>query len=86
MARFILLTILLILIARAFWRIVDGILDSGRPAGRRQTPKAVKLVRDPICGVFVSPELALSLTAGGRTHHFCSDKCRDEFGKRSQPR
>jgi YHS domain-containing protein len=84
MARFVLLTILLILVARAFWRIVDGILEAGRSGSGHELPKAVKLVRDPVCGVFVAPGSALSLTAGGQTRYFCSERCRDEFGKRAR--
>jgi uncharacterized protein len=82
-ARFILLTILLILIARAFWRVVDGVIEAagGRPS-RSTPPTAVKLVRDPVCGTYVAPSTALSLTARGRTQYFCSEKCRDEFGKK----
>jgi YHS domain-containing protein len=80
--RFLLLAILLLLIARAFWRVMDGILEaaSGRPRrdGRSQAP-AVKLVRDPVCGTYVAPSNALSLTSGGTTHYFCSDDCRKKF-------
>ena len=65
MIRALLLTIVVLLLARAFWRVVDGILEaaSGRPE-RRANP--VKLVRDPVCGTYVSPGSALSLTAKGR--------------------
>jgi len=34
-----------------------------------------------VCGTFVSPRDSLSLTAGGATHFFCSDACRDRFRK-----
>jgi YHS domain-containing protein len=39
----------------------------------------VKLVRDPVCGTFVAPGTALSLSAGGTTHYFCSDECRSKY-------
>lgn len=83
MVRFILLTILLILIARAFWRIIDGIMEAAGPGGGRgRSRTAVKLVRDPVCGTYVAPGTALSLTSGGRTQYFCSEKCRAEFQSR----
>jgi YHS domain-containing protein len=76
--RALLLTIVVLLLARAFWRVVDGILEaaSGRPE-RRANP--VKLVRDPVCGTYVSPGSALSLTAKGSTHYFCSEECRAKY-------
>jgi len=85
--RFILLTLLLILVARAFWRIVNGVIEAARgapaPAGRKGNAPAVKLVRDPVCGTYVPPLTALSLTSAGSKHYFCSEQCRTEFAKRS---
>jgi len=75
--KILLIGILVLVVARAFWRVVDGILDGVRGDGPRQTP--VKLVRDPVCGTFVSPGTALSLTAGGATHYFCSEECRSKY-------
>jgi YHS domain-containing protein len=87
--RFLLIAILLLVIARAFWRVVDGIMDAagGRSGGQRASGRggpsqAVKLVRDPVCGTHVAPRTALSATAGGTTHYFCSEKCRNEFRRR----
>lgn len=81
MIRFILLTILLIVVARLFWRLMDAVIAGARgEAGssrRRHAP--VKLVRDPVCGTFVPPRAALSVTAGGSTHYFCSEECRTKF-------
>jgi uncharacterized protein len=85
LVRFILLTLLLILVARAFWRIVDGVIEAARgaPAERKGNAPAVKLVRDPVCGTYVPPLTALSLTSAGSKHYFCSEQCRTEFAKRS---
>jgi len=75
--KLLLYAILILVIARAFWRVVDGILDGARGNERRAT--AVKLVRDPVCGTFVAPGTALSLSAGGTTHYFCSEECRAKY-------
>lgn len=82
MIRFLLLAILLLLVARAFWRLIDGIIEAagGTTRGRAQSP-SVKLVRDPVCGTWVAPRESLSLAARGATHYFCSDRCRDQFRK-----
>ena len=80
MLRILLVGLLLILVARAFWRVVDGVIAGagGSRRGGSQGP-AVKLIRDPVCGTFVAPSAALSLTARGRTHYFCSQECREKF-------
>jgi len=82
--RVILIAVLMFLVARAFWRVVDGIIEAAggasRPASRsRSAPPAVRLVRDPVCGTHVPINAALSLTAKGATHYFCSEQCRDTF-------
>ena len=84
MLRVFLLAILIILVARAFWRLMDGVIGS---ASSRQTPgndatPTVKLVRDPVCGTYVAPRRTLSLTSGGSTYYFCSEGCRAEFSSR----
>ncbi len=80
MLRILLLGLLLILIARAFWRVVDGVIAGASGQSRGRSPgRAVKLIRDPVCGTFVTPATAKSLTAGGRTHYFCSEECRARF-------
>ncbi len=80
MVRFILLAILLIVIARTFWRMVDAVIEASRAPGEsRGGRRAVKLVRDPVCGTFVPPRTALSATAGGATHYFCSEACKAKF-------
>ena len=34
---------------------------------------------DPVCGVQVDEEDAVTFTYKGRTYYFCCDDCRDEF-------
>jgi YHS domain-containing protein len=80
--RLLLLAILVLLLARAFWRVVDGILEAagGTSRARPRSP-AVKLVKDPVCGTYVDPGRAVSLQVRGQTHHFCSEACRTSFQK-----
>ena len=77
MIRVLLIAILVLVVARAFWRLVDGILDAA--AGSNRHPTSVKLVRDPVCGTYVAPGTALPLTTGGSTHYFCSEECRSKY-------
>lgn len=90
MIRFLLLSILVLLVARAFWRVFDGVLQaaSGKPRSRPPT-RAARLLRDPVCGTFVMPGTAVSVTRSGASYHFCSERCRDAFledpSRRSRP-
>jgi YHS domain-containing protein len=81
--RFLLVSILITLVARAFWRLMDGVIEAagGRPGRARPPARAVKLARDPVCGTFIAPARAVALEArgGGAVQYFCSEHCRDEF-------
>ena len=79
MIKFLLLAIVVLLIARMFWRVVDGIMDGARERRHGARPSPMKLVRDPVCGTYVTPNTALSLTDGGATHYFCSQECRAKY-------
>ena len=82
MTRLLLVAVLLFLIAWAFWKVVDGIIEAfGGLPSRGKSP--MKLVRDPVCGTWVSPRESLGLRAGNTTHYFCSDACRAKFAKGS---
>jgi putative ABC transport system ATP-binding protein len=37
------------------------------------------LARDPVCGMLVEPERAVSLESEGETFYFCADGCREQF-------
>lgn len=85
MIRIVLIGLLLLLAGWAFWRLVDGIIAGlgGLPQRReRKGPSSVKLVRDPVCGTWVAPREALSMTARGSTLYFCSAECRDKYSRR----
>jgi hypothetical protein len=83
MLRLALFIVLGIIVARAFWRLVDGIVEgaSGRPrSGRGKVPaRGVQMVRDPVCGTFVLPDHALTIVDGRSRVFFCSGACRDKY-------
>ena len=84
MVRALLLFLLFLLILRAVWRLLGGIIQGAVSAGpvtgqRPAAPPAVKMARDPICGTYVVPGKALELAKGRETMYFCSDRCRDEW-------
>jgi YHS domain-containing protein len=64
-------------------KLFSGSESAGRAGGggRRRTavPAAGKLIRDPVCGVYVHEAASIKLAEGGQTLHFCSAACRDRY-------
>jgi len=54
------------------------------PGGARRgnAPSPVKMQPCPVCGTYVVPGKAISAASSGGLVHFCSEKCRREFGAR----
>ena len=85
MFRLVLLIVLAAIAARAFWRLVDGVVDglSDRPRPSGVPQRGVQMVRDPVCGTYVIPNPALALGDGSRQVFFCSPRCRDQYRAKS---
>lgn len=88
MARFLLLMVLFMVIARTFWRFVDAMLRGAaapRPQGGQRPsgpPVAVKMQQCPVCGTYVVPGKAISIVSAGQPLYFDSEKCRAEYQSR----
>jgi len=85
MLRYILLLLLLVFLARAFWRVVEGVMEgvTGQPRGAGPRRAGIQMARDPVCGTFVVPERAVTLVEGRQQIHFCSTTCRDQYRART---
>jgi uncharacterized protein len=85
--RFVLLFVLALLVLRALGRLLGGLIvgASGPRPGQSGPPdRGVQMVRDPVCGTFLPPANAVSLTErGGAVHYFCSDRCRESYKARA---
>ena len=82
MLRALLEIVVLLLVIRAVWRVVGSMVAVSTGARRTtasREPSPVNLVRDPVCGTYVSPD---SATADGG-NYFCSEKCRSEYRSRA---
>jgi YHS domain-containing protein len=42
-------------------------------------PAGGDLMKDPVCGTFVSPGAAITRKVKGETVYFCSAECRDKY-------
>jgi len=83
-----LIFIAVLLVLRALGRMLGGLRDGVRGSGhggsgRPPAPTPVKMAQDPVCGTFVVPGKALSLSDGGTTQWFCSESCRAKFSSRA---
>jgi YHS domain-containing protein len=82
MFRFLLLTLLLILLIRAGWQLLFGVLQgfatASAPPSSRAPLQGVSMVRDPVCGTFVVRDRAVVLRDGDPVY-FCSTACRDKY-------
>ena len=49
---------------------------------RSKDPKSQntsRMVKDPICGMYLDPRLALSVEKKQDTHYFCSQECKNKY-------
>jgi YHS domain-containing protein len=79
LAAFLLLRSLLAPLVSAVVSILSPTPAPPAPRESAAVKPASELKKDPVCGAFISPELAVTEKYQGQTVHFCSKKCRDEF-------
>ena len=83
MTRLLIWLVLLLIVGRLLWRFAYAVFEgAGMLKEDRRAPAALKLVRDPVCGVFVVPGKALTAGSGTAMRYFCSEKCRQQWGGR----
>ena len=75
----ILRTLIVLLIVRAIWRFLSGVVHGAAGQQRIPSQQGVPLVRDPVCGTFIDQSRALTARRGGTLHYFCSERCRGEY-------
>lgn len=72
--------ILRVLIGAAARALHDFVSGGGAGRGKRQAIGG-RLHRDPVCGVYVSEQVAVRREAGGQTLYFCSEECAKKHGR-----
>jgi hypothetical protein len=90
--------ILSVVIVRGVWRLIEGVIEglqgpsrSGWPGSQGRSGRStggvpatgVQMVRDPVCGTYVVPDRALTISDGARQVSFCSPECRDKYRART---
>ena len=82
MLRALVEAVIFYLVFRALSRALGGSTAMPRDVQaprRRDDGSPVKLVRDPVCGTYVSPETAVSTRDARGVTYFCSQTCRDKW-------
>ena len=81
--RFLIRVLFVFVIVMAALSALRGMFaPSSRPSSGGDTlkgNKTGKLMKDPVCGTYVSQEQSLSTTHGSESFYFCSEECRDKF-------
>ncbi len=69
------------LVRRLLGAIFGGSHIHGQAGMRNATGGATgqKMVKDPVCGMYMDPRLALHLEHKDGSFYFCSDECRRKF-------
>ena len=86
MLEFLFDAIVTLLAIRAIWKLLQNLTRTPRrTADSRQArqpgppEQGVHMEKDPVCGTYVVPDRALSMSVGRQTIYFCSAACRDKY-------
>lgn len=84
--------LLLLFLARLLWNAVSRLLAGearrqmsarGREERAPHTIHKGLMVRDPVCGLHLPENTAITEVLAGERYHFCSERCRQSFLKAS---
>ena len=69
-------------------RLFHSVSEEGKSASQAESAPEVlntkTLLRDPVCGMHVAEELAITARTGNEIVCFCSAECRDKYMKEHQ--
>jgi YHS domain-containing protein len=77
--------VILLLVRSLIRSIFSGMRSAGlanRAPEQPPVPAGGELIKDPVCGTYVSPAASLSATVEGKKLYFCSKECRDKYPAR----
>jgi YHS domain-containing protein len=75
--------VLVLLIIRAVLMLVRGVIQGATAGQQAASPtRRGQLLRDPVCGVYVTADKAITERSGAGTAYFCSEKCRQAWIRR----
>jgi YHS domain-containing protein len=77
----ILLRILSIALALWLVRRIIAAFQAPKTSGNRKAEPKIEstMVKDPICGMYMDPRLAIRLENKGASVYFCSEECKKKY-------
>lgn len=60
-------------------KVFPALVRSGPPGGAGGGTVGRTMVKDPVCGMYMDPRLAVMADYKQEKHYFCSDACRKKF-------
>mgnify|MGYP005847202219 CR=1 FL=1 len=70
---------LIVFLRAAVGLIGKAVAQLFEPSSGTGKPASVELKKDPVCGIYVSPDTKVRKTIAGKDYYFCSERCRDRF-------
>lgn len=67
-----------ILLVLIIYYLLRGLLGP-KPKGRDLREFEDELVKDPVCGIYIPKNKAISVRVGGTKVYFCSKECREKY-------
>lgn len=64
---------------RAFMNPGKSTKQQARPRKETKSARGGKLVKDPVCGTYVTPDGSPTTTDNGEAFYFCSEDCQNKF-------
>ncbi len=78
--RFLIIIVALWFLRRFLAMLVGEPRRSQQPPRGRKTAALNQMVKDPVCGMYMDPRLAVEVQSQGGGHfYFCSAECRQKF-------
>ncbi len=67
-------------VQRLLASVFGPVRKRGKPENKNTRSQTTnRMVRDPICGMYLDPRLALSVEKKQETHYFCSQECKNKY-------
>ena len=75
----VLVSVIRLLLTRFFSPLLERHSRPHAGSDRARETVAGQMIKDPQCGMYVATDLAITTRVKGKTLHFCSEECRDNF-------
>lgn len=84
MIRTLLIFLVLVILYYSLKTVVRAAFKAYRAEDGRRRLRGQDMVRDPQCGTYIVKDRAVFRRIGGRTEHFCSERCARQHEERNR--